>query len=89
MSDVAFITANAEQQQAVTSLVAALESGRATFSFEGSILFDVLSGRTAELVIDGATSGAEGSVDATIWTDDDNFDPVEIAEVRITVAVLS
>ena len=89
MSAVSFITANAEQQQAVTSLIAAFESGHALILAEGSLLFPLLNGKEAELVVDGATSGREGALDATIWTDDDDLDSVEVAKVRITVEVLS
>ena len=88
MSAVSFINASVEKQQAVTSLLYALESGRATFGIEGSLLFDVLSGRGAEVVFDGVTSGRGDSIDATIWTDGPNLDPVEVATVRITVEVL-
>ena len=89
MSDISFITPSAGKQQAVTSLIAALESGHATLTREGSLLFDLLDGKEAELVIDGATSGREGALDATIWTDDHYLEHIEVAKVRITVEVLS
>ena len=89
MSAISFISPSAEQQQAVTSLIAALEAGHATLAVDGSLLFDVLGGKTAELRFDGATSGREGALDATIWTEDDAFDPIEVATVRITVEVIA
>ena len=91
MSAISFINPSAEQQQAVTSLIAALEAGHTTTTLEGSLLFDVLDGKEAELVFDGATSGREGSLDATIYTenDEDHLDIVEVAKVRITVEVVS
>ena len=78
---------SAAQQQAVTSLLAMLVNGHVTLSSEGSALFDVDGGPAAELVFDHLVD--DNTVEATIWTDDDNGDPVEVATVRLSVAVIA
>lgn len=78
---------SAAQQQAVTSLLAALVNGHATIGSDGGVLFDVLDGTAAELVLDHLID--DNTLTATIWTDDDNGDPVEVATVRLSVAVIA
>jgi hypothetical protein len=78
---------SAAQQQAVTSLLAALVNGHATIGSDGGVLFDVLDGAAAELVLDHLID--DNTVDATIWTDDEHGDPIEVATVRLTVAVIA
>lgn len=72
--------------QALASFLSALESGHVIVSSDGSLLFDVLGGPSAELVIDDA---GESSFEATIWASDDEGDDTEIATVRFTAEVTS